>query len=75
MALGRADADRNHRHQLEIAGRVPQRTQVLAKRAGDDGEDDVVDGPAVGVLDPAERRQIAAHPGEAAVGSDLGVER
>ena len=42
LLLG-ADADRDHRPQLELAGVVAPGAQVVAERPGDDGEDDVVD--------------------------------
>ena len=69
LVLG-ADADRDHRPQLELVGRVAVRAQVAAERAGDGGEDDVVDGPAGGVLDPLQLGEVGADPGEAPVGAD-----
>ena len=52
-----ADADRNHRPQLEPLGVVAACAQVVAERAGDDREDDVVDRAAVLVLDALQRRR------------------
>ena len=49
----------------------PIDAQVLAEGAGDDGEDDVVDGAAVLVLDPLQVGEVGADPGEAAMGADL----
>src|ERR1044072_7895259 len=40
-------ADRGHRAQLEVLGVAAAGPEVVAERAGDDGEDDVVDGSAV----------------------------
>ena len=51
------------------------RPHVVAERPGDDREDDVVDGPAVGVLDPLEVVEVGADEGEPAVRADLDVER
>ncbi len=69
------DADRHHRAHLQLVGVVTAGAQVIAEGAGDDGEDDVVDRAPVGVLDPLEVTEVAAHEGEAPVRADLDVER
>jgi hypothetical protein len=56
-------------------GGIAVSAQVAAERAGDDGEDDVVHGPAGTVLDPLQLVEVGAHGGEAPVGPDLDVER
>ena len=70
-----ADADRDHRPQLELVGVEAARPQVAAKGAGHGREDDVVDGSAELVLDPLELVEVGGHVGEAAVRPDLDVER
>ena len=47
VLLRGADADRHHRPHLQALGVVAAGAQVVADRAGDDREDDVVDGAAV----------------------------
>ena len=74
LVLG-ADRDRHQGAQLEPLGADPAAVQPLAQGAGDDGEHDVVDGAAEGVLDPFEGRQLRARPDEAPVRADLLVER
>ena len=66
----RAHAHRDHRLQLEAVGVLAAAAQVLAERAGDGGEHDVVDGAAELVLDRLDVGEVRAHPGEAPVRAD-----
>ena len=52
----------------------PRARRYLPIAAGDDREDDVVDGAAVGVLDPLEVAEVGLDHLEAAVRADLDVE-
>ena len=70
-----ADRDRHHRPQDQIVGRLAVEAQIAAERTRHDRQHDVVDGPAERVLDRLELAQVAADPGEAAVGADPDVER
>ena len=74
MFLGRADADRDHRPQLEVLGLVPAGAHVVAERPGHDREDDVVDRPPVRVLDPLELSEVGADERQPAVRPDVDVE-
>ena len=65
-----ADRDRHLGPQLHALGAHAARVQPVAQRAGDDREDDVVDGAAERVLDPLELGEVGAHPVEAAVRAD-----
>ena len=73
LLLG-ADADRDQGPHLQALGVVAAGPQVLADAAGDDREDDVVDGAAVLVFDPLQLGQVGLGDREAAMGPDLDVE-
>jgi len=74
VLLFSANADRDHRPQLEAVGVVAAGAQVVTQGAGDDREHDVVDRAAVGVLDRFQVAELGADEGEPAVRPDIDVE-
>ena len=69
------DRDRHQGLQLEPVERHLALGEPAPQGAGGDGERDVVDGAAKGVLDLLELGEVEGRPGEAAAAADRRVER